>query len=237
MKVPRQCCEHRRGCAEPDWTRDDVSDSMPGSKACPKCGETKPLDQFHVDSRRSDGRSTHCGQCRSEARKAAYQERLDQERRRARDYYAANRTQRLDYGARRRGDPAIRARRAAVEREHYGSDPAYRASRMGLRKRHGGMSEYQRMWEEQGGRCYLCGQSMEGAPKRFIHVDHDHSCCPAGPKGSKSCPACRRGLVHMACNAIIGLARENPDLLRVIADNLSAADVLTKARIAAKSAM
>lgn len=212
-----------------------MSDSMPGFKVCPKCAETKPLAQFHVDSRKDDGRSTYCRQCRNEARKATYQGNSDLERQRARDYYAANRTERLDYGARRRSDPKIRAQRAAVEREHYESDPAYRASRMRRARKHGGMGEWQRMWDEQEGCCYLCGRSMEGTPKKFIHVDHDHSCCPSGVKGSKSCPACRRGLVHGACNIIIGLAREDADLLRVIAGNLAAADILTKARIAAKS--
>ena len=211
-----------------------MSDSIPDTKTCPKCRESKPLEQFHVDSRRSDGRSLYCRECRNGARKASYQGNSEHERQQARDYYAANRLQRLAGDARRRADPDYRAARAAIERERYRRDPAYRASRNKPRKRHGGLSEWQRMWDEQGGCCYLCGHSLEGTPKRFIHVDHDHSCCPGGVNGGKSCSACRRGLVHMACNAIIGLARENTELLRVIADNLAAVDVATKARIAAK---
>lgn len=211
---------------------------MPGLKRCPKCGEIKPLDQFHADRRRHDGRSAYCRQCRSAARKVAYEVDSERERQRARDYYEANREQRSEYQKRRRGDPEYRAKRNARERERdrerYRSDPIYRASKGRARKRHGGDAEWQRMYEAQGGCCYLCGRSLEGVPDRFIHVDHDHSCCPAGKGGSKSCPACRRGLVHLACNAIIGLAGDSADLLRVIADNLAVTDVLTKARIAAK---
>jgi hypothetical protein len=209
-----------------------VNDSMPGAKTCPKCGESKPLDQFHVDSRRGDGRSTYCRQCRSEARKSGYQGSSERDRQRSRDYYEANREQRLEYQKRHRDDPEYRARRADAERKRYRSNPRRRASKSRAGRMHGGVAEWQRMWDEQGGCCYLCGQPLEGAPKGLVHVDHDHSCC----SGSKSCPACRRGLVHMACNAIIGLAGDDADLLRVIATNLAAADPLAKARIAAKPA-
>jgi len=32
-------------------------------KQCSKCGEQKPLDQFHRDSKRKDGRHGHCKTC------------------------------------------------------------------------------------------------------------------------------------------------------------------------------
>lgn len=211
-----------------------MSDSTPGAKRCPKCGESKPLDQFHMDSRRRDKRSTYCRQCRSNAAKAAYPANSERAQRYARDYYESNRAQRSEYQKRHRDNPDYRAARATAERERYYGDPEYRARKSSAGRKHGGTAEWQRMWDEQGGCCYLCGKTLEGVPKRFIHVDHDHSCCPADAKGGKSCPACRRGLAHLACNAIIGLAGDNADLLRTIADNLTAADILTKARIAAK---
>lgn len=35
------------------------------SKTCTKCGETKPLDGFHRDSSRKDGRDNRCRPCKS----------------------------------------------------------------------------------------------------------------------------------------------------------------------------
>lgn len=37
----------------------------PDSKACTKCGETKPLVAFSCDKTHNDGRRTHCKPCRT----------------------------------------------------------------------------------------------------------------------------------------------------------------------------
>ena len=87
---------------------------------------------------------------------------------------------------------------------------------------------YKAMWDAQGGRCYLCLKPL--VPGRNTHVEHDHSCC--GP--AKTCPFCRRGLACSRCNTTIGMAEDNPDLLRLIADNQEAVLGPTRARIAAK---
>lgn len=34
-------------------------------KQCSRCGLTKPLDQFSKDKNRSDGRGSHCRECRA----------------------------------------------------------------------------------------------------------------------------------------------------------------------------
>lgn len=102
--------------------------------------------------------------------------------------------------------------------------------------RHGGPDEWARMYAEQDGLCYLCEQPLPVSGKD-VHVDHDHTCCDIGPKSSQSCQYCRRGLAHQACNQIWGLARENPALLRLMADNGSRAAAEAKRRIAAKPAV
>jgi len=84
------------------------------------------------------------------------------------------------------------------------------------------------MWNEQDGRCYLCGKLLVRGPDTVI--DHDHSCCPA----TKSCAYCRRGLACRKCNALIGSAGDDPELLQIIARNLKAAVEITRARIATK---
>ncbi len=84
------------------------------------------------------------------------------------------------------------------------------------------------MWTEQDGRCYLCGEPLR--PGRDLHIDHDHSCCPR----NKSCSYCRRGLACARCNTLIGLAEDDPDLLRKIADSLAPVLKLTRDRIMAR---
>jgi hypothetical protein len=75
--------------------------------------------------------------------------------------------------------------------------------------------EWAAMWEQQDGRCYLCGTPLNGK----VHVDHDHSCCPQ----NRSCRICRRGLACSQCNMAIGLANDDPGRLRQMADALEAA--------------
>jgi hypothetical protein len=84
------------------------------------------------------------------------------------------------------------------------------------------------MWTEQDGRCYLCERPL--TPGRDTVIDHDHACCPRW----KSCAYCRRGLAHRTCNALIGNAGDDPELLQVITSNLKTAAEITRARIATK---
>jgi len=79
-------------------------------------------------------------------------------------------------------------------------------------------ADLMRMHDAQQGLCYLCGDPLPD-DRLQIAVDHDHRCCPA----RKSCVDCRRGLTCHACNLVIGHAKDGPERLRRIADNLEAA--------------
>lgn len=57
-------------------------------KFCPACEKEKPLEAFHVDRRRSDGRKRDCAECCNEA-----------DREPARGRYAVRRKQRRDWAA------------------------------------------------------------------------------------------------------------------------------------------
>lgn len=46
-------------------------------KRCPKCGETKPLDDFHRRKRASDGRAARCKVCRRVGARAWYAANLE----------------------------------------------------------------------------------------------------------------------------------------------------------------
>jgi hypothetical protein len=98
----------------------------------------------------------------------------------------------------------------------------------GARVRHGPniVQAFAEMWQEQNGRCYLCGIYLV-PESRFTVIDHDHRCCPR----NRSCPACRRGITCDKCNVLVGLADDDPTLLRQIADNLEAKLAAMGARI------
>lgn len=80
------------------------------------------------------------------------------------------------------------------------------------------------MLMEQGGNCYLCGKPLPD-DRAKVAIDHDHGHC--GP--DRSCGKCRRGLAHHACNTGIGLFMDDPELLRVVADNLERVKEITAA--------
>jgi hypothetical protein len=94
-------------------------------------------------------------------------------------------------------------------------------------RRHGMQpADWVAMFEAQHGQCYLCGDQLS-ADRRKTHIDHDHSCCPS----AESCGYCRRGLACNNCNTLIGMASDDPDRLRRIADNLEATLALVRERI------
>jgi hypothetical protein len=84
------------------------------------------------------------------------------------------------------------------------------------------------MWDAQGGLCYLCGEDLDNGGD--IHLDHDHSCCP----DRRACALCQRGLAHANCNVAVGMARDDPAVLRKMADALEAAQRRVNERRAAQ---
>lgn len=62
--------------------------------------------------------------------------------------------------------------------------------------------------------CDVCGSSDPG--KKDFHIDHDHSCCDR----PGSCGKCVRGLLCGSCNRAMGNAKDDPHVLRRMADYL-----------------
>lgn len=145
----------------------------------------------------------------SRARRAADPEKFREAERRRNE---ANRNKRLEQD--RAWRSANRDKINARQRELRAADPAKARQLQKLRRHRMTEEEWSAMWRQQDGCCYLCGTELR--EDRSTTIDHDHSCCPAG----RSCSACRRGLACVNCNAIVGMAGEDPQRLRVIADAL-----------------
>lgn len=80
-------------------------------------------------------------------------------------------------------------------------------------------AQYHEIWQAQGGICPIClkslGVNMEGRG-RGPAIDHDHRCCPR----NSSCGKCIRGIIHVKCNSLLGLAEDSPEVLIRAADYL-----------------
>jgi hypothetical protein len=157
------------------------------AKRCSKCGEVKPLSEFHRGQGRGGVRAD-CKVCFRARRKALYDADPDL-RREAADRVARWRVDNADY---------YRARR-----EEYQKTEAYRRSlrQTHLKKKYGiSLDEYERLLEAQDGGCAICYR-----PPRddiSLHVDHDHE------------TGFIRGLLCFPCNNALGLMKDDPDRLR-----------------------
>ena len=177
-------------------------------------------------------------------RRAADPERRHEEYRRRRDANPELARQKSREQKRRRreanpekvrqeGREAARRRRAADPQKNRDNWKRYRDTNRDrylanrARQAHGASiaTDFTEMRNAQNGCCYLCGDPLS---HEDTNVDHDHSCCPSG----KSCRYCRRGLACTRCNTLIGLAGDDPELLRRIAANLEPALKAARTRIA-----
>lgn len=114
-----------------------------------------------------------------------------------------------DFGRHPRSPDGLQARCKACENERS------QAGRHGITR-----AQKATLAAQQGG-CAVCHRTEPSA--RGWVVDHDHACCP----GERSCGACRRGILCHWCNAALGYASDDPNLLRALADYLESGDRLT----------
>jgi hypothetical protein len=165
-------------------------------KQCSNCGLPRPVGFFTFLSTGRDGLHPECRIC-----KAKYRQ----------EYHVQNPTKSQQAWRVRKqqiaADPALKARRKQVKRDWEEANPRYKAKCLyGV--------DWDALWLAQDGKCKACGGPMlpQGNSRESAHVDHDHSCCP----GSKSCGKCIRGMIHARCNHILGMANDDPRILRCL---------------------
>lgn len=77
--------------------------------------------------------------------------------------------------------------------------------------------EYKRLLCSQNGLCAVCGQSQQGTGSRKrLHLDHDHKFGAV------------RGFLCQSCNHAIGCAKDDPVLLRKMAEYLENCELKTR---------
>ena len=137
------------------------------SKYCPRCEATKPASEFHKHSKTKDGLQPKCKSCALEMAREAYRRNPDAVKRAAKKWAEKNPS--------RRKEIAYNSKLKAK----YGIE----------------FTDYQQMFEKQGGRCAICdGEggigNSEVAP---LFVDHCHS---TGKIRGLLCMKCNSGLGH-----------------------------------------
>lgn len=176
----------------------------PIQKTCTKCLIEKPLSAFHRDRSRKDGYRHPCREC-VKARQAEWRARL---RNRAdHDIEYPDEKRCFDCGETK---PASEFVKNHNNPDGLRSDCKLCARWKHIWSKYGlSRSEWEIMWEAQGGQCAICQESMERDstaqdPLRAV-VDHHPE---------RSGPGCHRALLHATCNRMLP---EEPETLRRMA--------------------
>lgn len=167
--------------------------SSTSAKRCKKCGEVKPLGAFYRASANSDGRRGACKDCNLAAKRKWYEQNREDAIERARTWQRENRARYQD--KQRRYREANREELSRKNRERH------------LQKTFGiTLGDYERMLDEQGGGCAICGAlEPEGSS---LHVDHDHGTGDV------------RALLCFPCNNALGLLEEDEERVRTLLEYL-----------------
>ena len=133
---------------------------------CPRCGESKGLTLYNRDKTRPNGHSWICKQC---------SRKKDRE-------YESRRPKRIQ----RERKPSRNKKRNRIHSGQRNIESKYKISQ----------DTYNKMLEQQGDRCAICGTPTSYL-QRSLAVDHNHK------------TGLVRGLLCSACNGMLGLAKDD----------------------------
>jgi len=154
------------------------------TKICIKCGIKQGLEAFHKDKKSKDGKVSHCKQCAAKKHAKYYKQNKKKIKEGARVWYKNN-------------IEKARKRNREYNRKHYHRD--YWKHHL---KKHYNITPdgYNELFNKQCGCCAICKTHQSEIDRRLC-VDHDHETGRV------------RGLLCYSCNTILGVARDNSDLL------------------------
>ena len=143
-----------------------------GVDRCSKCGEVKPLDQFYVSKKKWTGHDPWCKKCKLVANQAYVKDPI-------------NATKKREY------------------RKIYNFNNKERQRINTIKHRYGiTVEQYAQMWEDQDGKCKICGIALNTIPQKQIAIDHCHE------------SNIIRGILCRNCNAGLGFFRDNITVLK-----------------------
>lgn len=127
------------------------------------------------------------------------------------------------YTFQRRLDPKILARERSNSRARYAKKPEAQKDRQ-LKCNYGiSLDDYNRMLEEQGGVCGMCGEpetAVLHGKVISLAVDHDHDHDWAHTATQAGCPECIRELLCRECNVFLGKVGESEGKLTAVINYL-----------------
>lgn len=152
---------------------------------CSGCQQHLTLSSFGKDKYRSSGLTSKCKKCRNAVGKKWCLENPDK----VKEINNKNKVKRKEYYS--QPDVKLKYRKAWVERTF---NIPY--------------SEYERMYDEQGGVCAVCKQPETSVKNEHLSIDHCHD------------TGIVRGLLCNNCNRGIGLLKDSYEVLKNAVDYL-----------------
>lgn len=173
------------------------------AKRCGACGCVKPLDQFHKNKSRKDGRNSHCKECAT-ARACAWQKANKDRRKEIRARWTENNLEQMRAirNAWKRANPdKVREERAAWMRAHPEVRAANESRRRARKLGAGGtytVGQIENLYALQKGMCAICAARLGDK----YHRDHVMPLALGGTNDigniqllCKTCN-CRKGAKH-----------------------------------------
>ena len=155
-------------------------------KTCSKCSETKPMDDFHRDKSKKDGRRARCAECAKADKRASYADDPDKFKERVGEYREANPEKVKEMNRKWREANDRRPYNVAYYEdnkemfiaycaEYRQTDAWYWSHRKSVWRSLGILDVDTLDWEEliesQDGKCYVCGKIVD---VYTAQRDHDH---------------------------------------------------------------
>jgi len=149
-------------------------------KTCTRCNKEKALNEYNKRSRSKDGLDIYCKTCRKSIQ---YYSRTYNKNRCT--WNECDRANWVDGLCQMHFKRKLNGKPMDIDRD---SNNKYTR----IKHRYKLTKEQYDLMAKDG--CYVCSST------EFLHVDHDHACCPT----NKTCGKCVRGIVCHSCNITLG---------------------------------